>query len=195
MMNNTLMAFKIDESDKYDASKNNSENFNNMDFLSAKGRVELLDKITETLDKKPAISERIQAARSQGGLEENEELLTALDDLQMLDMELNRLQDILDNATVIEPLQKGKKKTRGKREDKRGLQTYPRTATEFHLIPTLLGLFIFPHSFFGWSRWNMNFCERRECESLIVFRVVLMPVGLAFPFHVITNRPFISVKK
>ena len=111
MMNNTLMAFKIDESDKYDASKNNSENFNNMDFLSAKGRVELLDKITETLDKKPAISERIQAARSQGGLEENEELLTALEDLQMLDMELNRLQDILDNATVIEPLQKGKKKT------------------------------------------------------------------------------------
>ena len=109
MMNNTLMSFKLDTTDKYDAS-NHSEN-NNMDFISAKGRVEIADKITETLDKKPEISDRIQAARSQGGLEENEELLTALDDMQMLDMELNRLQSILDSATVIEPLPKGKKKT------------------------------------------------------------------------------------
>ena len=31
--------------------------------------------------------------------------------MQMLDMELNRLQSILDSATVIEPLPKGKKKT------------------------------------------------------------------------------------
>ena len=91
MMNNTLMSFKLDTTDKYDAS-NNSENNNNMDFISAKGRVEIADKITETLDKKPEISDRIQAARQQGGLEENEELLTALDDMQMLDMELNRLQ-------------------------------------------------------------------------------------------------------
>lgn len=111
-MNNTLMAFKIDTTDKYDASKNNNSEYNNnMDFLSAKGRVELADKITETLEKKPEISDRIQAARSQGGLEENEELLTALDDMQMLDMELHRLQSILDSATVIEPLPKGKKKT------------------------------------------------------------------------------------
>lgn len=110
MMNNTLMSFKLDTTDKYDAS-NNSESNNNMEFISAKGRVEIADKITETLDKKPEISDRIQAARSQGGLEENEELLTALDDMQMLDMELNRLQSILDSATVIEPLPKGKKKT------------------------------------------------------------------------------------
>ena len=51
MMNNTLMSFKLDTTDKYDAS-NNSENNNNMDFISAKGRVEIADKITETLDKK-----------------------------------------------------------------------------------------------------------------------------------------------
>ena len=63
MMNNTLMSFKLDTTDKYDAS-NNSENNNNMDFISAKGRVEIADKITETLDKKPEISDRIQAARS-----------------------------------------------------------------------------------------------------------------------------------
>ena len=50
MMNNTLMSFKLDTTDKYDAS-NNSENNNNMDFISAKGRVEIADKITETLDK------------------------------------------------------------------------------------------------------------------------------------------------
>ena len=56
MMNNTLMSFKLDTTDKYDAS-NNSENNNNMDFISAKGRVEIADKITETLDKKSEISD------------------------------------------------------------------------------------------------------------------------------------------
>ena len=46
-MNNTLMSFKLDTTDKYDASKNNNSEYNNnMDFLSAKGRVELADKIT-----------------------------------------------------------------------------------------------------------------------------------------------------
>ena len=86
-MNNMLMAFKLDESDKY-ADKNNnfSENNNNMDFLSVKGRDELNQKISDALAKKPEITQRIQDARSQGGLEENEELLTALDDMQTLDM-------------------------------------------------------------------------------------------------------------
>ena len=51
-MNNMLMAFKLDESDKY-ADKNNnfSENNNNMDFLSVKGRDELNQKISDALAK------------------------------------------------------------------------------------------------------------------------------------------------
>ena len=69
-MNNMLMSFKLDESDKY-ADKNNnfSENNNNMDFLSVKGRDELNQKISDALAKKPEITQRIQDARSQGGLE------------------------------------------------------------------------------------------------------------------------------
>ena len=111
-MNNMLMSFKLDESDKYaDKNSNYSENNNNMDFLSVKGRDELNQKISDALAKKPEITQRIQDARSQGGLEENEELLTALDDMQTLDMELHRLQEILETATIIEPLSKGKKKT------------------------------------------------------------------------------------
>ena len=57
-------------------------------------------KISDALAKKPEITQRIQDARSQGGLEENEELLTALDDMQTLDMELHRLQEILETATI-----------------------------------------------------------------------------------------------
>ena len=110
-MNNMLMSFKLDESDKYaDKNSNYSENNNNMDFLSIKGRDELNQKISDALAKKPEITQRIQDARSQGGLEENEELLTALDDMQTLDMELHRLQEILETSTIIEPLPKGKKK-------------------------------------------------------------------------------------
>jgi len=111
-MNNMLMSFRLDESDKYAGNNNNySEYNNNMDFLSANGRDELNKKISEALAKKPDITERIQAARSQGGLEENEELLTALDDMQTLDVELHRLQEILETSTIIEPLAKGKYKT------------------------------------------------------------------------------------
>ena len=107
-----LMSFRLDESDKYAGNNNNySEYNNNMDFLSANGRDELNKKISEALAKKPDITERIQAARSQGGLEENEELLTALDDMQTLDVELHRLQEILETSTIIEPLAKGKYKT------------------------------------------------------------------------------------
>ncbi|OUU25622.1 MAG: hypothetical protein CBB97_09415 [Candidatus Endolissoclinum sp. TMED37] len=111
-MNNMLMSFRLDESDKYAGNNNNySEYNNNMDFLSTEGRDELNKRISEALAKKPEITQRIQAARMQGGLEENEELLTALDDMQTLDMELHRLQEILETATVIQPLSKGKYKT------------------------------------------------------------------------------------
>ena len=110
-MTSTIMGFKVEQSDKYGRSSNNnlSENKNNMDLISAKGRDDLYRKILETQDKRPEITERITAARLQGGLEENEELLVALEDMQRVDMEVHRLQEMLEKVTVMEPLAKGKK--------------------------------------------------------------------------------------
>lgn len=111
-MNNTIMGFKVEQTDKYASQNNNnqSENKNNMDLISAKGRDDLYRKILETQDKRPEITERIQAARLQGGLEENEELLVALEDMQRIDMEVHKLQEMLENVTVMDPLKKGKYK-------------------------------------------------------------------------------------
>jgi transcription elongation factor GreA len=108
MMNNTIMGFQVQQTDKYASQNNKSENKNNMDLISAKGRDDLYRKILETQDKRPEITERIQAARLQGGLEENEELLVALEDMQRVDMEVHRLQQMLEKVTVMDPLPKGK---------------------------------------------------------------------------------------
>ena len=101
-----LLQFKVNENDKYPHTKEMSEN-TNMEFITRQGLEEIQNKIKETLEKKPEITERIQAARQQGGLEENEELLVALEDMQRADIELSRFQDIIDGCSIVEDMPSG----------------------------------------------------------------------------------------
>lgn len=106
-MNNISMAFKIDDSDKYAATTNKEILPVSGDIITEAGRSMLLDKISRLFKRKPEISERIAAARSQGGLEENEELHGALEDMQRIDIEIYRLQSMLDGATLLPTMKSG----------------------------------------------------------------------------------------
>jgi transcription elongation factor GreA len=100
-----VMAFNIDNSDKY-ATTEYKELSVGTDVITEIGKEQLLDKISKLHKKKPAISEQIKNAREQGGLEENEELHTALEEMQRLDAEIIRLQTILEGATLLPKLPK-----------------------------------------------------------------------------------------
>lgn len=65
-----------------------------------------VDKLRKQL---PEISQRISAARAQGGIDENEELHAALEDLQRKQMEISRLENIA-NGPIIHLPQPGKSK-------------------------------------------------------------------------------------
>jgi transcription elongation factor GreA len=53
------------------------------------------------------MSERISAAREQGGIEENEELHMALEEMQRNDVEIDRLSSLISKATLLQPLVSG----------------------------------------------------------------------------------------
>lgn len=106
-MNSPLLAFKIDQSDKYATDNNNYKEISvGSDVITEKGREELFKRIQKLRKKKPEISEQIKNAREQGGLEENEELHMALDEMQRVDAEIIRLETILESATLLPKLQK-----------------------------------------------------------------------------------------
>lgn len=97
-----LTGFNIDNSDKYTNNNNSEQDYNKiMDLLTENGRSDLLKRISDLQKKKPEISERISSARDNGGVEENEELHMSLDELQRVDMEISRLQDILDKSSIL----------------------------------------------------------------------------------------------
>ena len=97
-----LTAFNINKSDKYTNNNNSEQEYNKiMDLLTENGRSDLLKRISDLQKTKPEISERISAARDNGGVEENEELHMSLDDLQRVDVEIGRLQDIVDKSATL----------------------------------------------------------------------------------------------
>ena len=109
MTNNTLTYFNVADSDKYAGTKRGIT-MTTGNFMTESTRSRIHAEILKLEDKKPDISERIGAARLQGGLEENEELLMALEDMQRTDMEIGRLHEQLIDVSIIESLKPGKKK-------------------------------------------------------------------------------------
>ena len=101
--------FNIDNSDKYDANKRGI-NMSDGNFMTVSTRDRIIAQIRELEERKPEISDRIGEARLQGGLEENEELLMALEDMQRHEQEVNRHQERLIDIQLIPQLPLGKKK-------------------------------------------------------------------------------------
>ena len=105
-----LTHFNIESSDKYASTLRGDTDMENGNFMTSKTRDRILAEVRVLEDKKPEISTRIGEARLQGGLEENEELLMALEDMQRIDMELGRYNEMLQDVKIIQPLPPGKKK-------------------------------------------------------------------------------------
>ena len=103
----TLMAFNINNSDKYTDSDKGQEINQSMDIITQEGRDSITKRITELTSLKSEISERISAAREQGGIEENEELHMALEEMQRNDVEIDRLSSLISKATLLQPLNPG----------------------------------------------------------------------------------------
>ena len=96
-----LTAFNIDNSDKYANHERERDYSNTMDLITDKGREQVLNKISELQKRKPLIAEDISAARENGGVEENEELHMALEEMQRIEVEIGRLQTIIDKSTTL----------------------------------------------------------------------------------------------
>ena len=96
-------------SDKYHVNMR-GVNMAEGNFMTSSTRDRIMKDIRELESKKPAISDRIGEARMQGGLEENEELLMALEDMQRHEQELSRQQERLFEAVIIPAISLGKKK-------------------------------------------------------------------------------------
>ena len=102
-----LTGFNIDNSDKYTDNMKERDYSNTMDLITDNGRSQVLDRVNELQKQKPLIAETISAARENGGVEENEELHMALEELQRLEVEIGRLQNIVDNSTTLNIPPKG----------------------------------------------------------------------------------------
>ena len=103
---NTITHFNIDNSAKY-ASTMRGIDMTKSNFMTASTRDKILAQIQKLESKKPAISEQIGNARLQGGLEENEELIMALEEMQRTDMEVHRHHEKLTDIQLIQPLSPG----------------------------------------------------------------------------------------
>ena len=108
-MKTTIMQFNIDDSTKYTV-KSRGVNMTEGNFMTEKSRQRIMAEIRELEDRRPEITDRIGAARLQGGLEENEELLMALEDMQRHEQSLGRQTEKLVDAQIIQPISPGKKK-------------------------------------------------------------------------------------
>jgi transcription elongation factor GreA len=107
MNNNITTGFNIDKSDKYADTIKRGPKMTDGNFMTASSRDTIIEQIAELQAKKPLVSEQIGAARMQGGLEENEELHMALEDMQRLDMDINRHEEKLIDIILIKPLPAG----------------------------------------------------------------------------------------
>ena len=107
---NNITHFNIDNSDKY-ADTMRGINMTNGNFMTASTRDKIIAQIQELESRKPAISEQIGNARLQGGLEENEELIMALEEMQRVDMDIHRHQEKLVDIKLIQPQAPGSRST------------------------------------------------------------------------------------
>jgi transcription elongation factor GreA len=82
-------------------------NMTNGNFMTASTRDKIIAQVQKLESKKPAISEQIGNARLQGGLEENEELIMALEEMQRVEMDIHRHQEKLVDIQLIHPLSPG----------------------------------------------------------------------------------------
>ena len=96
-----LTGFNIDNSDKYTDNMRERDYSNTMDLITDKGREQVLKKISELQKRKPLIAEQISDARANGGVEENEELHMALEEMQRVEVEIIRLSEIIDKSTTL----------------------------------------------------------------------------------------------
>ena len=103
---NNISHFNIDNSAKY-ASTMRGIDMTKSNFMTASTRDKILAQIRELEGKKPTITEQIGNARLQGGLEENEELIMALEEMQRVDMDIHRHQEKLVDIQLIQPLSPG----------------------------------------------------------------------------------------
>jgi|TARA_R110000822_G_scaffold15251_2_gene52778 transcription elongation GreA/GreB family factor len=108
-MKTMITNFNIDNSTKYTV-KSRGVNMTEGNFMTEKSRQRIMAEIRSLEATRPEITDRIGAARLQGGLEENEELLMALEDMQRLEQSLGRQTDNLVDAQIIQPISLGKKK-------------------------------------------------------------------------------------
>ena len=106
-MNNITTGFNIDESDKYADTMKRGAKMTDGNFMTATSRDKIITQIAELQAKKPMVTEQIGAARMQGGLEENEELHMALEDMQRLEMDINRHEEKLVDIILIKPMRPG----------------------------------------------------------------------------------------
>lgn len=71
--------------------------------LTAEGKTELENELTELIAKRSEIAEKIANARDYGDLSENAEYDAAREEQGMLETRISELEDILQNADIIKP--------------------------------------------------------------------------------------------
>lgn len=104
---NNMSFFEV--ADKYIHNINNNNNKNEYnkelsvsgDIITEAGRQQVLYKIQELNRRKPEISKEIQAAKDNGGIEENEEFTMALESLSRLEYDISILHNVAENYIVI----------------------------------------------------------------------------------------------
>lgn len=69
--------------------------------LTAEGKKELEEELTELIKNRPVIAEKIATARAFGDLSENEEYSSARNEQKMAEVRILEIQDILKNAKLI----------------------------------------------------------------------------------------------
>ena len=106
MTYSNITHFNIEDSDKY-ANDKRGNTMNTSNFMTESTRDMILKQIDDLENQKPAISDQIGSARLQGGLEENEELIMALEAMQWVDMEIHRHKEKLVDVQLIQPLSPG----------------------------------------------------------------------------------------
>ncbi|MDA8883031.1 GreA/GreB family elongation factor [bacterium] len=96
-----ITGFKTLQNDKYTDNNNDQEYNKDMDLITQNGRTDLENKIIVLNKKKPIIAEQLSAARENGGIEENEELHMSLDEMNRVDIEIARLEAIIQNSRLL----------------------------------------------------------------------------------------------
>ena len=75
-----------------------------MQFITAQEKAQLEQKLTELIDKRPHITNRIAEARALGDLKENAEYHAAREDQGMNEAEIRRLEERLKKAKVADDM-------------------------------------------------------------------------------------------